>query len=77
MALTQAHEAVEVSDEMVAALEAGTARACAFYEGGRSTLIDQLSQDAWESWDAADEMALVADSDDVELPDEVDVELAA
>lgn len=77
MAAAMAHEAVEVSDDMVAALEAGSQHANAFYSAGRSTLIDQFSQADWEAWDASGEMALVADSDDVDLPDEVDCELAA
>ncbi|KQO87818.1 hypothetical protein [Methylorubrum extorquens] len=77
MAANQAHEAVEVSDEMVAALTAGAEHAMAFYAAGRSTLIDEFSQEDWEGFDASEEMALVADSDDVDLPDEVDCELAA
>ncbi len=77
MAANQAHSAVEVSDEMVAALTAGAEHAMAFYTAGRSTLVDEFSQEAWEGFDASGEMALVADSDDVDLPDEVDCELAA
>lgn len=77
MAPQKALGAVEVSDEMVAALQAGAEFASAFYAAGRNTLIDEFSQADWEGYDASNEMAIVADSDDVDLPDEVDCELAA
>jgi hypothetical protein len=70
-------EAVGVTDEMTEALQAGTAHARAFYAGGRSTLIDRISQGEWESWDGADELALVSDPDETSLNDPSDRDLAA
>ncbi|MEA1834021.1 hypothetical protein U8607_18185 [Methylobacterium durans] len=74
---TEAPKAVEVRDEMTAALEAGAAHAAAFYASGRNTLVDQLSQEAWEAWDGSDELALVFDPDGIDLPDDADCDLAA
>lgn len=77
MTATKAVEAVEVSDEVAAAIEAGDAHAAAFYASGRNTLIDQLSQEAWDAWDGSDEIALVFDPDGIDLPDHADCDLAA
>ena len=77
MTATKALEAVEVRDEMTAALNAGADHALAFYAAGRTTLVDSFSQEDWEEWDASEELALVADSDDAELPDELNCDLAA
>jgi hypothetical protein len=70
-------DAVGVTDEMTEALQAGTAHARAFYAGGRSTLIDQISQGEWDSSDGADELALVSDPDGISLDDQSDRDLAA
>lgn len=77
MTATKAQEAVAVSDEMTAALEAGIAHAARFYASGRNTLVDQISQEAWDAWDGSDELALVYDPDGLDLPDDVDCDLAA
>lgn len=75
--IAKATGAVEVRDEMTAALEAGVAHAAAFYSTGRSTLIDQISQDAWDMWDGSDELALVFDPDGIDLSDDAHCDLAA
>jgi hypothetical protein len=62
---------------MTAALQAGADHARAFYASGRTTLIDQISQNDWESWDGSDEIALVSDPDGIDLPDDADCDLAA
>ncbi len=77
MTATKAVEAVEVSDEMTLAIEAGDAHARAFYASGRNTLIDQISLEAWDAWDGSDEIALVFDPDGVDLADHDDCDLAA
>ncbi len=74
---TKAREAVEVSDEMTEAFTAAATHAATFYASGRSTLIDELSQMAWEAWDASDERALVSDPDGIELSDATICDLAA
>lgn len=74
---SQNSEMVGVRDEMTQALEAGIAHAASFYASGQNTLIDQMSQDDWDSWAAADERALVSDPDGVDLDDRSDCDLAA
>lgn len=70
-------EAVGVTDEMTEALQAGISHARAYYADGRSTLIDQISQADWDSWDGADELALVSDPDGIVLDDHSECDLAA
>ena len=72
-----AFQAVEVSDELTTALQAGVDHAHAFYASARGTLIDQISQEDWESWDGSEEMALVSDPDGIDLPYDADRDLAA
>ena len=75
--VSQNSEMVGVRDEMTEALEAGIARATSFYASGQNTLIDQISQDEWDSWAATDERALVSDPDGLVLDDRSDCDLAA
>ena len=77
MPANQAVEAVEVNDEVMAEIQSAHAHATAFYADGRNTLFDQITQEVWEAWDAADEKALVSDPDGNDLPDDVDCDLAA
>jgi hypothetical protein len=70
-------KAVGVTDEMTEALQAGMSHARTFYADGRSTLIDQISQEDWDSWDGSDELALVSDPDGLSLDDHSDCDLAA
>ena len=74
---SQNSEIVGVRDEMTEALEAGIARATDFYASGQNTLIDQISQDDWDGWDAGSERALVSDPDGLILDDRSERELAA
>ncbi len=66
------HQAVEITDEVTAGLEAAAARAAAFYSAGRNTLVGSMSAAELAAWDGTDELALVSDPDGIELPDEVE-----
>lgn len=52
---------VDTTDELMKAIEHAQARVAEVYSSGRNTLIDQISQQEWDSWDASDELGLVSD----------------
>ena len=52
---------VDTTDELMKAIEYAKARVDQVYSSGRNTLIDQISQQEWDSWDASDELGLVSD----------------
>lgn len=69
---------VELADALHAGFHAAMERVEALNLDPCSTLVDAISQDAWASWDASSECALVLDSDglngdDGELDGELDL----
>lgn len=63
-------ENVEVEDELSKAVAAAHARADKIYAEGADTLVDQIPISDSASWDASDELAIVADPDGLDLDGE-------
>ena len=73
-AVARKFEAIEVADDFAAELTAGMEFARAFYASGRKTVISSIPTHVLQEWDGDGEMALVADPDGIDLPDDVGVE---
>jgi hypothetical protein len=56
---------VTATHEIDEAIKAAFDRAGAVFSSEKPTLIDQISDDDWASWDASHEMAVVFDKSDL------------
>lgn len=71
------HLPVESVDEVSAAIESARLHIEAFYAADRATLIDSFSSEELIAWDGSAEIALVLDVDGLDVPDEIDCDMAA
>lgn len=77
MANIKAKEApVQATDELTKAIEAAQARIAEVYAHGRNTLADQIPLAEWNTRNASDELALVADSAGIDGDDWLDADCA-
>lgn len=54
-------EAINIENGVSAGVKAAAAHIRMLKLDPRATLVDSISAEAWDSWDASDELALVAD----------------
>ena len=55
--------AVDQSDDIAKQVTAAQKRAEQVYSSGVKTLVDEISDEQWQSWDASEEYAILMDSD--------------
>lgn len=73
----EVHLPVESVDEVSVEIERARLHIEAFYATDRATLIDSFSSEDLIAWDGSSEMALVLDVDGIDVPDELDCDMAA